>query len=85
LKNLQCYYLEANLAVPYWILYTDYETAVVWSCTEYLNYLHSEYFWIISRTRVLNDDKIEQLLGFLNDSGINTSYYVQVDQNDCIF
>lgn len=72
-----------NLEIPYWIVYSDYQNALVWSCFDYYKTFHVEYFWILSRSPKLSDEKIEQLLTILSDFGVNTSFYVLADQSNC--
>ena len=74
-----------NLVLPFWIIFTDYQTAVVWSCHEYFqSFFHSEYFWLLSRTKTLDSDKINKLFEVLTDFDINTSDRVKTNQNNCL-
>jgi lipocalin len=72
-----------NLTIPYWVLYTDYESALIWSCNDYLKIFHLEYFWILSRKPYLNEEKLNYLLDVLQLSGINVNQLVRTEQVGC--
>jgi len=73
------------LTFNYWVLYTDYDsTALIWSCSEYLKFLHLEYFWVLSRKPYLNEDKLLDLTDKLAMLGIISSYAVKTDQTGCM-
>ncbi len=76
---------DVNLVLPFWILYTDYQTSVVWSCHEYLSsFVHTEYFWLLSRTKTIDSDKIDMLFNVLTDFDIDSSDRVKTDQFNCL-
>jgi apolipoprotein D and lipocalin family protein len=49
----------------YWILYTDYNYAVVGSPDH-------EYLWILSRSEMFDPDKVAELINFARAEGFNT-------------
>ncbi|CAF0781158.1 unnamed protein product [Brachionus calyciflorus] len=76
--------LKTNITIPYWVLYTDYEYAVVWSCVEYLKILHFEYYWILSRKPYISEEKLRDLGDVLTLSNIDTSYMIRTEQTGCM-
>ena len=51
-------------------MHTDYDqSALIWSCIEYLKLFHLEYFWILSRKPYLNDDKLMDISDMLDFNG----------------
>ena len=70
---------------PYNVWQTDYSTYVlVYSCTQILtNVLKSETAWVLSRTRTLPNNKVDQLKATLEQNGIDTSDFEIIDQLNC--
>ena len=66
------------------VIYTDYDTAVVWSCNEYLKIIHLEYFWVLSRKPYINEEKLRDMLDVLTLTGIDTTYAIQTEQMGCV-
>ncbi|RMZ94158.1 apolipo D-like [Brachionus plicatilis] len=76
--------LKTNISFPYWVLYTDYDYAIMWSCAEYLKILHFEYFWIFSRKPYISEEKLRDLSDVLTLSNIDTSFMVRTEQTGCM-
>jgi apolipoprotein D and lipocalin family protein len=66
------------------VIWTDYDqSALLWSCTEYLKFFHLEYFWVFGRKPYLSEEKVKDLLEILTYSNIKTDYAVKTEQVGC--
>jgi lipocalin len=66
------------------VIYTDYDTSVIWSCNEYFKVVHLEYFWVLSRKPYINEEKLRDMLDVLTLTGIDTTYAIQTEQMGCV-
>uniref|UniRef100_A0A646QED8 Apolipoprotein D n=1 Tax=Hemiscolopendra marginata TaxID=943146 RepID=A0A646QED8_9MYRI len=68
----------------YWVLDTDYTNySVVWSCSNYLGIFHTQFAWILSRKRVLDEDTRIKIYSKLDKMGLSHSKFFLTDQANC--
>ena len=66
------------------IVHTDYQTALIWSCTEHLSILRLEYLWVLSRKPYLNELKLKEITNMLLEYKIDTSSVIKNNMVGCI-
>lgn len=69
---------------PYWVLSTDYESALVYSCTDVLRIFHLDYAWILSRTRTLPAETVYHAKEVFSREKIDVGRMAPTDQSKCI-
>ncbi|XP_056599959.1 apolipoprotein D-like [Triplophysa dalaica] len=78
--KLEVSFFEGSGA-PYWVLATDYDNyTLVYGCSEFVGLVHVEFAWIMSRTRTLPKETINELLNILKSNNINTAIFKETDQ-----
>ncbi|XP_073705975.1 apolipoprotein Da, duplicate 2 [Garra rufa] len=79
--KLEVSFFEDAPPSPYWVLATDYDNyTLVYSCSDFENLFHTEFSWIMSRTRTLSKETVSELLDLLKSYGIGTDSFTETDQ-----
>ena len=66
----------------YNVIETDYSSfALIYSCKDYL-FFNVEYAWILSRTRTLDNDKLQNLIEKFKIY-TNVNNFLTTDQSNC--
>ncbi|KAK9979176.1 hypothetical protein ABG768_012620 [Culter alburnus] len=79
--KLEVSFFEYAPPAPYWVLATDYDNyTLVYSCSDFAGLFHSEFSWIMSRTRTLPKETVSELLDILKSHGIGTDAFTETDQ-----
>ncbi|XP_077998373.1 apolipoprotein D-like [Glandiceps talaboti] len=72
-------------ADDYWVLHTNYQTfSIVYSCSDLFGFVRSEFAWILSRKRTLDDKILTSLLSDLQSIDIDIAYFQSTDQTGCV-
>jgi lipocalin len=66
----------------YWVLETDYNYSLVYSCRTTLG-SKNEFAWILSRQRTLNQATIDSLRSKLSSYGVDPNKFLIADQTNC--
>nr|XP_019961587.1 PREDICTED: apolipoprotein D-like [Paralichthys olivaceus] len=69
---------------PYWVLSTDYTNfTIVYSCNDVLRLFHIDFAWILSRSRFMPQEKVQQAKHLMISEGIDLSRMKATDQTGC--
>ncbi|KAA0704630.1 Apolipoprotein D [Triplophysa tibetana] len=68
---------------PYWVLSTDYNVALVYSCTDVLRLFHVDFAWILARTRTLPAETVSKAKETFSRENIDVSKMCPTDQRRC--
>ncbi|KAG7310787.1 hypothetical protein JYU34_003608 [Plutella xylostella] len=72
-----------DLATPYWVVHTDYDSySVVWSCNDY-DYFHTENAWILTRQREPSLDTLQKAYTIVDENNMSRAYFAKTDHTNC--
>ncbi|XP_037968586.2 apolipoprotein D [Plutella xylostella] len=72
-----------DLATPYWVVHTNYDSySVVWSCNDY-NYFHTENAWILTRQREPSLDTLQKAYTIVDENNMSRAYFAKTDHTNC--
>ncbi|KAG6456753.1 hypothetical protein O3G_MSEX009923 [Manduca sexta] len=75
--------LPVDIAAPYWVVDTDYDSyALVWSCYEF-GLFHTRNAWILTRERNPPASVIDKAFESADRHNINRAFFIRTDQQNC--
>lgn len=75
--------LPVDVAAPYWVVDTDYDSyAVVWSCYEF-GIFHTVNSWILTRQQNPPKSVLDAAYDAIDKNRISRKFFLKTDQRDC--
>ncbi|XP_034834497.1 apolipoprotein D-like [Maniola hyperantus] len=75
--------LPVNIAAPYWVVDTDYDSySLVWSCYDF-GIFHTRNAWILTRERNPPMEVLDKVYTAADKNNINRAYFLRTDQKNC--
>ncbi|XP_013176156.1 PREDICTED: apolipoprotein D-like [Papilio xuthus] len=76
--------MPINIAAPYWIVGTDYDSySVIWSCYEFGTLFNTRNAWILTRQRNPPKSVLKAAYKVTKENNIDQSYFTKTDQTNC--
>lgn len=78
------FFAQVQREASYKVIGTDYANfAVVFSCSSFLNLVHGQVVWILTRTRFPPQSVLDQAYAVLKANDLSTHYLATTDNEGC--